>query len=312
MNVLIFVMTMLMLLALMTYARLDSYRNSQTLQIIFKYYMENDERGYINLQAEPTYDSIKVATKSEKDKNNEPKADGSPRIGIQLLIDKTKRDAQPKEWLQTQILLKNLIVSLYKDQPFFKSAMVERPSLPDDLIADIIRAADALPEDQKLQSAKELANLRLDDPKLDQIFYKILHGIPYKKIEPKKNEDLNSEAESTVETDQTDMAPKKGESDFESTKGYYSLLDYITTDSPPKIRIYLAPRNVLNAIFHDPNVVDAIIKQRKQLYRQALKDEDNKELSETFKTHFDNLKDSAIDTNSLSYKVSKTNPKDYE
>jgi len=314
MNILIFVMTMLMLLALMTYARLDSFRSSQAFQTIFQYYMENKERAYFNLQAESTYKSIVVSTKEGGAKAG-PKAEGSPRIGIALLIDKTQREAKPKEWLQTQVLLKNLIISLYKDQPFFKSAIAERSSLPDDLIAAITQASDALPKEKKLKSADDLANLHLTDPQLDQLLYKLLHGIPSELITPmKKKKEKIEEEKPVVDPGKGDSTKEDEKEEFNSIKGYYSLLDFVTTKSTPKVRVYLARKEVLNAIFHDPKIVESLLTERKELYKQT-KDKSDieiKELTTTFKDHFNRLKDSSIDDNSLNYTVTKTNPKDYE
>lgn len=319
MNVLIFVMTLLMLLSLMTYARLDSYRSSQTFQIIFKYYMENDERGYINLQAKPTYNSITVKTNADKPKKG-PKVEGSPRIGVIQLLDKKIRDSKPKEWFQTQILLKNLMRSLYEKQPFFESTLESNPALLDELIASIVNTVDALPKDQKLKAIKDIANLKLTDPQLDQILYKFLQGSPCKvlplsttaqdkeikvKVEEAPKEQLEDKS-------QAEPIPEEAQTEFQSPKGYCSLLDFITAESTPKVRIYLASREVLSAIFHDPGVVNEIIAERKQLYKQAIGDEDTKELSNAFKDRFDRLKDSAISEESVSYDVTKTNPKDYE
>ena len=104
MNVLIFVMTMLMLLTLMTYAKLETYRSSQVFQVLLEHYMQKDERGYINLAAEDTYDGIKkVAKKTDTEPVEEapkPKAEGNARLSLALIKDKSKRDSNPQEWQQ--------------------------------------------------------------------------------------------------------------------------------------------------------------------------------------------------------------------
>ena len=58
------------------------------------------------------------------------------------------------------------------------------------------------------------------------------------------------------------------------------------------MRVYLAPKEMLTAIFHDPGVVDEIIAQRQDLYKLALdvKEGDQqglKMLSDSFKNQFD-------------------------
>ena len=310
MNVLIFVMTMLMLLALLTFARLDSYRSSQVFQTIFKYYMEKDERGYYNLKAQQIYDKIKVST-STKDGKPAPKAEGSPRIGIALLFDKKKREDNPKGWLQTQTLLKNLISTLYGEQPFYQKAIEEHNTIVDELIAAITRTVDALETDKKPKSAAGLANLKLNDPKLDQFLYKMLQGSTYLDItSTNSNEKAKEQIESDVDAGDADTANASAE--FTSPEGYYSLLDFVTAKSDPKVRVYLAPKEVLQSIYHDSQTVDAIITERNKLYKQAIAGTDPKDLTTTFKDQFDRQKDSGIDESSLNYTVTKTNPKYYE
>lgn len=312
MNVLMFVMTMLMLLALMTYSRLDAFRSSQVFQSIFKYYMEVDERGYFNLKADPMYEGIKVNTKEGKGGGG-PKAEGSPRLGIALLVDQKQRESKPKEWTQTKLLLKNLIETLYKDQPFYKEAIEKRPSLPDELINAITHAADALPKDKKITNASDLANLKLADPELDQILYKILQGATYKDINGKRTTENDEEVvEPEVDQSQADESLANEGTEYKSVKGYFSLLDYVTTNSTPKIRVYLAPRAVLQSIFIKPEIVQSIIDERKQLYRQVIKGADPKELTTTFKDRYDRDKEPGVAEESLNFTVTKTNPKTYE
>ena len=88
MNVLLYVMTMLMLIVLISYARLETYRSSQIYQVLFKHYMENDERGYINLLVEQQYNTTAVSSK-ENDKRNPP-IHANPRLSISMLLDKKK------------------------------------------------------------------------------------------------------------------------------------------------------------------------------------------------------------------------------
>lgn len=315
MNVLIFVMTMLLLLAAMTYARLDTFRGSQAFQTVFKDYMEKEERELFNVQAKPTYDSITVNTGNGGGKSN-PKVEGSPRLGIALLLDKTKRESKSKEWDQTRLLLKNLIETLYAKQPFYQAAVEKRPSLPDDLINAITHAIDELPKEKKLKKPEDLANLKLDDPELDLILYKILQESPSQKIVPEKNTILKNDVQASVEPEidisQSDPNIAEDGQEHRSIEGHFSLLDFLTEKGEPKIRVYLAPREVLEAIFHNPQTVDAIITTRRQLHNQARGKGDTKELSASFKDQFERSKDPSVDAASLSFDVTTTNPKNYE
>lgn len=317
MNILIFVITMLMLLSLMTYTRLELFRNSQAFQMIFKHYMEESERAYINQGAETAYGSIEVSQKNDTPKEKQTKkakpVGTSPEIGVKLLLDPT-RDGKEKEWTQTKILLKNLIRTLYSKQPFYLKIEEERPSFLDELIRGITAAIDQLPPDQRPKEAKDLANLELSDPVLDKVLYKMLHGALYSDdVSEEKTKDpfkqiLIRETKEEATVDDEDL---KKEIEFQSPEGYYSLLDFVTAKYTPKVRVYLAPQEVLQAVFLDPATVESVLIEREYLYKRALADEDANELSETFKNQFQRLKDPALDDESLDFSVSKTNPKYY-
>lgn len=318
MNVLIFVTTMLMLLSLMTYARLESYRSSQAFQIIFKHYMQEKERGYINGQAEEVYKSIVVKEKEkEEGTKKSPAIDASPRIAIGLLFD-SKREG--KDWDQTRVLLKNLIKNLYANQPFYQKIEQGRPAFIDDLLSAVTQAIDDLPSEKKPKKAADLAHLKLADPVLDDLLYKILHGAFYmdivtdgqQQVEDQQN-DSNKYSEDDIATTEDDNEGSNGFDEYKSPEGYYSLLDYVTAKKKPRIRVYLASRNVLLAVFQEPATVNAIINERESLYHQTAgsKQMDMEQLNETFKNQFEKLRDPAIEPDTLNFSVSKTNPKYY-
>ena len=315
MNVLIFVMTMLMLLSVMTYARLQTFRNSQAFQKIFQHYMEEDERGYFNSRAQIIYENdMKVSSSTQKGKNGS-KIKASPRIGIALLFDPL-RDSKGKEWEQTKILFKNLADTLYDKQPFYEQIKKDRPSFLEDLIGTITQMIDELSPKERPKKAVGLANLKLKDPVLDKVLYKMLHGASYikpvaeterKKAKEKNNEEKDAEASEDEETISTEAE------EYKSPKGYYSLLDFVTASSKPNIRVYLASKEVLASIFHDPNTVNAIIEERQRLYHQIHSGSgDADQLKELFKNQFQKTKDPAIDDETLDFSISKTNPKYYQ
>lgn len=320
MNVLIFVMTMLMLLSLMTYARLETYRTSQTFQTIFKHYMQEDERGYINVQAKKAYKGIKVTEKEGK-KSTPKKIDASSRIGIGLLFN-SDREAKGKDWEQTKALLKNLMRTLYEDQRFYKKLEAERPNFVDDLVPAIIRAVDELPKEVRPKQAVGLSNLELSDSQLNRVLYKMLHGAKYADVltdEQRKNlEQQNSFAvkdnssSADVEAASNEEESSDDADEYKSPEGYFSLLDFVNSGSKPKIRVYLAPKEVLQAIFKDQGTVNSVIEERQRLYQQADSDGDIGQLSESFKNQFIKLKDPSIEDDTLNFTISKTNPKYYK
>jgi hypothetical protein len=301
MNVLIFVMTMIMLLSLLTYARLETYFSGQIFQEVFNNYMEKQERGYINAEVDTTYKDIRVTQGAKRLAT--PRVAATRNLSLVLLQNKKERESKLPEWQQRVILLKNLINILYADQPFFQKLQKERPFFLDEMINELVQVVDTLPQEQKLKKASDLANLKLPDPELDTALYKMLHGAIA--LQPsEKMAEVQEKAEGEGEQEEVQ--------EYKSPEGYFSLLDYINLSTQSKIRIFLAPRQVLMAIFHDPTLVDTILAERKVLYREAAGKVDPKELEKKFRSQFDPRHDSAIDSSLLDYSVTKTNPKLYE
>lgn len=316
MNVLMFVMTMLMLLVLMTYARLETYRSSQIFQVIFENYMEKDERGYINMIALKTYDAAKGSKKESS--GSKEKVMASPRISLSPLLKKGEKEKAPQEAAAFTVLLKNLIMTLYDKQPFYQEMVQQRPAFVDELIAAMVQASAELPEDKALKKAADLANIKLADDQLEDVFYKMLQGAPFKEVSAKPAADLVKEIpkeQVQSEDDPGDATSiEKEAEEHRSPKGYYSLLDFVTLQSWNKVRVYLASREVLKAIFRDDGIVDDVIRKRNELYHQAsLADSEGlKSLSASFKNEYQNRSDSAIGADILDFSVTKTNPKKYE
>lgn len=320
MNILLFVTTMLMLLTLMTYAKLDSFRNAQVFQVLYEHYSEKDERGHINLAAEKTYEKIKIAPKADKqpgkedkpgkedNKEKAPKATGTARISLAAFKTRSLRDSKPQEWQQSKLLLKNLMTTLYKDQPFFIEMEHKRPQFLDEMLNGLASAADALPKEKKWLKVQDIANLSLGDPDLDHILYLMSKGAPYKEVvkdtpQPKA-ESTNEESDDATETPSTE--------EFKSPKGYYSLFDFVTMNPSQKVRVYLAPKEVLKSIYHSDEMVNEIISERRELYLQAKNGGDSAALTKALESRFDGARDPAISKETLDYTVTKTDPKKYE
>lgn len=316
MNVLIFVTTVLMLLALITYARLETYRGSQIFHLLFEHYMQKDERGYTNMVAEKVYDSTKGSTKQSK--NSGQKVAASPRVVLGVLLRKTEREQAPQEVTSVTALLKNLMMTLYADQPFYHQIAMQRPSFLDEIVAGLEHAVDQLSDEHKPKKAVDLANISLGDDQLDDVFYKMLHGAAYKEVNHLQEvhhliEGTKEEVESDEDASDANTIEKEAE-EHHSPKGYYSLLDFVTLQPLHKVRIYLASKEVLKAIYRDDALVEDLIRKRNELYHEAqLADEEGvKSMSESFQNEFQNRHDPAVHDDILDYTITKTNPKKYE
>jgi hypothetical protein len=317
MNVLLYVMTMLMVLALMSYARLETYRSAQIFQTLFAHYMEKDERGEINAGFKRQYESEKGSSREGGDKS-QPKINASPRISLSIFLNKQQQAAQPDQFHQTIVLLRNLLQVLYRGQPFYEEIIEEKPQFAEELVRSIVSTIDALPQENKPKNMKDLSNLVLSDPKLNEALYKILHGAPEKyEAAAAENEEpkhaVRESVEDKVEDSSQDAALLEAEAqEHTSPKGYQSLADYVTLSSSPQIRIFLASPPVLQALFPNPQTVQEILEMRRDLHRQALHGADLQELENTFKNRFERLHDPAINSALLNFQVSKTDPRKYQ
>lgn len=281
-----FVMSMLMLLVLITYGRLENFRNFAFVQIQFKEYMEESERAYLNEEAKKRYQKT-VATKSEKNENdNREKNPASSKLSFNLFVDKEERNNR-QDQLETQInLARSLMIYLYGDQSFFKEMEEKRPNFLNEIFAALIRESEELP---KLKKTKEIATIDLKDPDLNEVFTRMLKGA-YEKPPPKE-----------------EQRPLK------LKEGYYSLLDFITVDKNKlKLRVFLLSRQLLAVTFGSPQVVEDIITTRNALYRNVKNNVlDANSASNEFKGLYGNSQQPFVPAEILDFGVSKTNPRKY-
>lgn len=337
MNILLFVTSLIMVMAMLTYARLETYRSFSLLQAEFKHYMDDTERGYINLDAENWYINSPGQTKSstqreekpktpapkppkEKDKTTEDKTKQAPsrsRLSFASFIDQKKKKAHEKEYPKLFLMAKKLIYVLYKDQPFFKEMEQKKADFVESLL-NALMAADALPKEHKLKRASDLANLNLADEELNNILYKMLQKTAERpeKIQPPSSEENKAEfighPEDKGEDDDSERETGK-RFEYHTPKGFYSLLDFITLQDATKIRVYLAPQKLLLAIYDDPAAVKAIVEARNDLFKKVKnKTLTPEQASEVFKNQFASVSDPNFDDTILDFKVTKTDPKNYD
>jgi len=272
MNVLLFVMTMLMLFSLLTYGRLESFRNFVGMQSEFSRYMQEYERKWVNEQAEELYDRTKASQRGKSDQDKEKGTEGVSKISIQLFVNQQQRDKNAQVFDQYRLLLKNLMRYLYADKTFYKEVENERPDFLDTLIDKII----LLSGEKKYTKPKELATMDFQDQKLNETFYKMLKGSPM------QEEDL--------------------------TAGYPSLLNFLTDKPKFRIRVYLAPRAILAAIFGEATSYE-IMHERKRYYSDVSGESMSSEDATTaFQQQFGARGLPGIEDTLLDFKVTKTRP----
>jgi hypothetical protein len=310
-----------MILSLMTYARVDSFRYFLGMEAQFERYMSTVERSSINADAANMYITTRAKTKSDNE-NEKPKPPptppSAPRISFRIFVDEKMRQEHPQEYNQTKEWAKSLMTTLYGNQAFFKEAEAKNSFFMDQIIEALGKTAQELPEDRSLKDTMDLSNLDLG-PDLEKTFYLMLKGCL-------KDDDNADKAKPSVpEREFSVTLPDNKESDdgdededaeeameYTGGKGYDSLLNYITLRNTTRIRIYLASKPVLQAIFKDALVVDQLIETRTKLYREVMNGsmsaaEATEQLKATVHGHLGNSDDSYFE-----YKVSKTNPSQYD
>ncbi|HRD56301.1 MAG TPA: hypothetical protein PLC42_07905 [Parachlamydiaceae bacterium] len=286
MNILLFAMTILMLLASMTYAKLDSFYSMQLSKSQFEYYLKKNESNYLKEKADKWYE--KVIVKSQQPSNGKKKIKaGLAKLSFYSILDSKEREKDPAKAREIIEISKNLILNLFEDQPNVQKMLETNSDIVDRFFNGLIAAIDKLPEQSKIKKIDELSSLELQDEDLKNFRYEI-----FKRNDLPKKED------------QTDLKKKKNE------KTTYSLLDEWSATSG-KTRLFLASKNLLKVIFKNEAAADQILEKRYSLFNAVKNKMDANDATIEFK-HFLNdlcpyLNDSLFD-----YTVTQTNPKDYE
>lgn len=303
---------MILLLATLTYARIETYRSFSILQGQFESYMKLAERGAINSAAQAWYDISVASRQTGKGSQQKGKKQALSRLSFVVFVDSKKQGAYPEEYPQLVALAKKLMAVLYKDQRFYKEMEQKRPDFTSQLLASLM-IAESLPKEQKMTRASDLANLNLQDYELNHVFYNMLQGT----LAPREKGDqplalqpcLFPEQPGEEEEESTEPG---SEEEIKSPEGYYSLLDFITLQDAAKVRVYLASRPLLLAIFDDPAIVQTLVETRCHLYNMVVKGAMTADqATENLKTQF--LSQSkGFDKTILDFSVTKTNPRKYE
>ncbi|MBA3958520.1 MAG: hypothetical protein H0X51_09055 [Parachlamydiaceae bacterium] len=322
MNILLYVIVILMLLTTMSYARWESFLAVMGLQRGFVHYMGSTEQAAINSNAATWYHTIvvrdKAATQPKKGEASKP----GGRLSFHLFLKESDREKYHAEYQKTRALAKQLMTSLYGEKRFFVEMAAKRPNFLDDILNEIEHASSNLESNKSIKETAGLLNLEFVDPDLHHTFYLMMRGIPTeKKVEEDTKPSSFIEEESTLDTDEEeDHAIESKES--HASLGYLSLMDFITVrPNSNKVRIFLAPRPVLNAIYDDPHLVDGIIEKRLSFYRELNrfrkdhKDESERkthkdELSKRFSDEFSQLGHAPEYKDLLDFSVSGTLPQD--
>ncbi len=295
MNVLTFVMTILMLLTMMTYARLESYRSNTSAQKQFEIYMKSTEKQIFNSMADKRYKETKVQTAPSK--KTGPKS-GTSRLSWSSLFNAEERQKEPEKAAYIAETSKKLMMNLFSSFPLFQKHYQENPAVLDHLLFAISKAADELPDDKKIVQTSDLIALDLQDKSLNHLFYSMIKATPIEAI-TQNGLPLTQDEE---DEDQEELA---------SPKGFICLLDHLTV-AQKRTRLFLVSKPLLQAIIPDVDGVNAILKLRYEIYRKLVNgqvnpDQASSELKAYLTGHYPFLIDTTFD-----FRVTKVNPRNYE
>lgn len=314
MNILLFVMSLLMILALLTYGRLDMYRSFVVTQGEFERYMADGERNAFNTGAQQWYDWTTLSSKNGPPKKPAPR-DASPQLSISWLLHTNAQGQEVNPEIKSiyRELLKKVIYNVFREQKEFKQALDKNPNLVDDLLNAIEAAGTKLKAEKKsIKTTDGLENLDLENPSLQDVYYWMVKGYKIQKPHDEKPGLHKPIIEITEEAgDREDSADNQSEEHVHQ-EGNLSLLDFVTVNpQKTKIRVFLAPQAILQAVFGDPHTVEEIMQSRIEMYHQIRNDKESDSLTQQFKEKFLSRAMNVPET-LLNFTVTGTDPRNYE
>ena len=224
-------------------------------------------------------------------------------LHISSLIQPDALPQQSAESKAAKALLKRLILTLYGDKTFFLEAGMDEATV-ENLIATLFLNAKDLPIKNFLKSPRALANVPLNNKTYEGVLYKMLKG----------------------------NTPPKNDSDvpFANPENYKSLANFIRFQKKASIiSVYLAPDEVLIALFQNLALVNEVIEIRNKIYKEQLKEKNEKKKNKNsdpqtvpvqntdldeYKKKFENYRESIaddIDKNLIDFNISLSDPEDY-
>ena len=306
MNILLYVMTFLMILSILTYAKLDTFRNTIALQNLYRTSLTMVQKDQLSFGQTTWYESSHIEKEGEQKTKEEKqiKSRYTSRLSLHSFFDPKERETASPVKLQTALFLKKLLFYLYGGKPVLEAAERDHPGIIESLVNALFTAGTKVPKNFKISTINELGNLNLENPVAQKLLYEMLKGNPTL-FETSFMPDETAEIQPGEKSSEGDV-PQKEDTD------YPVLGDYLTLTKSSGIRVYLASKPLLAVLFGDLGTADAIILARKDLYNQVDKGRDAAEASAEFKNFFLEKRDPSIDPSFLDFSVSKTNPSRYD
>lgn len=243
MHILLFVVSMIMVLSIMTYSKLLSFREHAMQRYELYRDMDQLEAGYLNTFQQRAFHECDKSS-SLPNKKKDPKGDSEApltkldrKFDLSYLLFYQKRKANPLKSEASLRIFKRLIEGIYKEDPYFKK-ITERISL-DDFLEEVIIKLDQ----ESTISEKKIKDLSFSSSDYNTLWTMIL----------------------------------------DSSLGYPSILDFIKVgklNSYKNMSVYLARSELLHALYQDKNTVERLMIKRMEIYRDLKNKRVEKKIAE--------------------------------
>lgn len=295
MGLLIQTSVLIMVIAIITYSRLDLFLPKKALENEIVNYMSHTERAWMNSTAVEYYESLTPTVRgaqAEKEKSM-----GTGYISLRPLFND---DSQQME--NTKAVLRSLLTVLYSDQPFVlneikQGAYLDPPSLFNALIDAIIQAGKNRPIDDVKKQMKASQFKQLNLGPMQSIFVNVVNGCTC-------TSEILETPNITVQDAEEEESESEGSLDI-VPRNYCSLFSFANLQPYRKLSIYLAPEETLLALYGSQQIVDDIIRTRTLAYQEyrKSKSQETRAALERFKSI-----PTVVDANFLDFTVTNTNP----
>jgi len=295
MNVIPIVFSILMLLAIITYAQLQTFVMRSVVRAEYVCHIANRSRENINRLQKQLYEDHQ--TPGEK-KEQSQKVDATSTINLNIFETEPTNPQSRLFYDAHSEIAKRLVDILYRNRQFFQKFETKRPDAVNELMREIIRELRSQKEQgNPIKKAKHLANLELSDPALQEFLAHML-------------KEVQTPESLTYECDAKGAKKKKA-------VYYPNLLDFLSAKGSKMqpYRLWLVQGPLLLAIFQDQAVVEAILVERERMYQQLKRatkeqrDQTKNELKMSFETLFQKKLPSNIPEGMVNFDVSLTQPR---
>lgn len=301
MNLLIFVLAILLVISSISYQSLDRYRLGAILRTNWDRFMRVEATCQYNQAVEEEWRELKKTTNEEETPSTEPTKEAEKqepkaapetedvsnrKLNFRFLVNPDYLEKYPQEAQAMLSVVKNLIQLLYAQHPFYQQMVQERPDVLDELFSELRQKQGAPP---KINKAQRLFLLLPNDEKLQMLWYQLLKQNP---LDPAVGVELGENSQCAQ----------------------VSLLNYLNKGNSDSktIRLYLAPRPILWAIFQNRENMQKVIEKRLELFREVSQEEKSAQMaSAEFKAFSEPLLTQEGLKPILNYRVSKTDPHYY-